>query len=42
IIFQGRTDIVPNDSAEDIAAKVLKLEHEYYPMVVEGLVMAQL
>lgn len=42
IIFQGRTDIVSNDSAEDIAAKVLKLEHEYYPMVVEGLVMAQL
>lgn len=42
IIFQGRTDIVPNDSAEDIAAKVLKLEHEYYPMVVEGLVMAQI
>ena len=42
IIFQGRTDIVPNDTAEDIAAKVLKLEHEYYPTVVEGLVMAQL
>ena len=41
IIFQGRTDIEPYDTAEDIAAKVLKLEHEYYPMVVEGLVMAQ-
>ena len=42
IVFQGRTDIEANDSAEDIAAKVLKLEHEYYPIVVEGLVMAQL
>ena len=41
IIFQGRTDIESNDTAEDIAAKVLKLEHEYFPMVVEGLVMAQ-
>lgn len=41
IIFQGRTDIESNDTAEEIAAKVLKLEHEYYPMIVEGLVMAQ-
>lgn len=41
IIFQGRTDIEPRDTAEDIAAKVLKLEHDYYPKVVEGLVMAQ-
>ena len=41
IIFQGRTDIESNDTAEDIAAKVLKLEHDYYPKVVEGLVMAQ-
>ncbi len=41
IIFQGSTDIEVNDTAEDIAAKVLKLEHEYYPRVVEGLVMAQ-
>lgn len=42
IIFQGQTDINPEDSAEDIASKVLKLEHEYYPIVVEGLVMAQM
>lgn len=41
IIFQGRTDLDSKDTAEDIAAKVLKLEHEYYPIVVEGLVMAQ-
>lgn len=41
IVFQGRTDIEPQDSAEDIAAKVLQLEHEYYPIVVEGLVSAQ-
>ena len=41
IIFQGRTDIESTDTAEDIASKVLKLEHEYYPIVVEGLIMAQ-
>ena len=41
IIFQGRTDIDSVDTAEDIATKVLKLEHEYYPKVIEGLVMAQ-
>ena len=41
IIFQSRTDIEPNDTPEDIASKVLKLEHDYYPIVVEGLVMAQ-
>lgn len=41
IIFQGRTDIDPSDSPEDIAAKVLKLEHKYYPKVIEGMIMAQ-
>ena len=41
IIFQGRTDIDPSDSPEDIAAKVLKLEHKFYPKVIEGMVMAQ-
>jgi len=41
IVFQGRTDIDAEDTAEDIAAKVLELEHQYYPTVVEGLVMAQ-
>lgn len=34
-IFQASTLIDQTDSAEDIAAKVLKLEHQYYPVVVE-------
>lgn len=42
IIFQGKTDLEPTDTPQEIAAKVLQLEHEYYPIVVEGLVMAQL
>ena len=37
VILQARTKILPEDSAEDIAAKVLKLEHYYYPIVVEEL-----
>jgi phosphoribosylglycinamide formyltransferase-1 len=38
IILQARVPILPEDSAEDIGAKVLKLEHFYYPLVVEELV----
>ena len=35
IIFQEKCQLEPTDSAEDIAAKVLKLEHKNYPKVVE-------
>ncbi len=34
-IFQASTKIDPTDSSEDIAAKVLNLEHAYYPRVIE-------
>ena len=34
IIFQAKTKIDPEDSAEEIAAKVLRLEHEHYPRVI--------
>lgn len=37
IILQRRCAIVPNDTPEDIAKKVLKLEHRYYPIVIEDL-----
>jgi phosphoribosylglycinamide formyltransferase-1 len=37
VILQARTQLLPEDSAEKIAAKVLKLEHYYYPIVVEEL-----
>lgn len=37
IILQARTKIDADDTASDIAAKVLKLEHHYYPIVVEEL-----
>lgn len=39
IIFQDKCQIDPSDSAEDIAAKVLKLEHKNYAKVVEQEVL---
>lgn len=36
ILFQATTELVPADTAEDIASKVLKLEHLYYPQVIES------
>ena len=39
IIFQESCSINPTDSAEEIAAKVLRLEHKNYPKVVEQEVL---
>lgn len=36
-LFQARVGVTPNDSAEDIAAAVLQLEHRFYPQVIEAL-----
>lgn len=38
IVFQGEVDLDPADDPEDIAAKVLALEHRHYPSVLEGLI----
>lgn len=35
ILFQKSMPILPSDSPEEVAAKVLKIEHEYFPKVVE-------
>ncbi|MDH5397232.1 MAG: phosphoribosylglycinamide formyltransferase [Cyclobacteriaceae bacterium] len=37
-IFQKECDLDPNEQPEDIAKKVLKLEHYYYPRVIEDLI----
>jgi phosphoribosylglycinamide formyltransferase-1 len=37
IIFQAATSLLPEDSAETIAAKVLALEHRYFAGVIESL-----
>ncbi len=35
IIFQGRCTVEPDDTPEDIAAKVHQLEYAHYPQVIE-------
>ena len=37
IIFQEKCKVLPTDSAEDVAAKIHKLEMAYFPKVVEKL-----
>ncbi len=38
ILFQAKTDIEQDDTPEDIAAKVLALEHKHYAPVIEELI----
>jgi phosphoribosylglycinamide formyltransferase-1 len=38
IVFQGRVDVSDAKSAEEVAAKVLKLEHKYYPKISAELI----
>jgi len=37
IIFQARCQLSPSDSPEEIARKVLQLEHKHYPEVIDQL-----
>lgn len=37
IIFQAKCDVLPNDTAEDVASKIHELEMEHFPKVVEDL-----
>ncbi len=39
MILQVSCEVLPEDSPEDVAAKVHKLEHQYYPEIVEELVI---
>lgn len=39
IIFQAKCSIEENDTAYSLAAKVLQLEHEHYPKVVEQVLL---
>jgi phosphoribosylglycinamide formyltransferase-1 len=36
-IFQAKVAIDPNDTPESLAAKIHKLEHKYYPFVIEEI-----
>ena len=37
IIFQKKIKISPDDTPEDIADKIHKLEYKYYPLIIESL-----
>lgn len=39
IIKQAKVLLNPNDSAEDIAKKVHQLEYEYFPKVIDGILL---
>ncbi len=41
IIFQARCSLMADDSAEEIARKVLQLEHRYFAPVIEKLLLGQ-
>ncbi|GAA3572792.1 phosphoribosylglycinamide formyltransferase [Snuella lapsa] len=41
IIFQAKCTVFPNDSAEDVAAKIHELEMEHFPKVVNQLLSEQ-
>jgi phosphoribosylglycinamide formyltransferase-1 len=39
MIFQTSCSISPEDKAEDLAKKIQKLEHQYYPSIIEETIM---
>lgn len=39
MIFQAKCEILPTDSPEEVAQKVLVLEHKYFPEVIEKVIM---
>ncbi|AOW21338.1 phosphoribosylglycinamide formyltransferase [Urechidicola croceus] len=38
IIFQAKTNVSPNDTAQDVAKNIHKLEYEYFPKVIESII----
>jgi len=39
IIFQEKFEVLPTDTAEDVANKVHKLEYAYFPKVIEKVIL---
>lgn len=39
VIFQKECPVLPSDTAEEVAAKVHELEYNYYPRIVEKLLL---
>ncbi len=42
LIFQSRCQILPEDSAEDVAKKVHELEYKYFPSIIEKYITEKL
>ena len=42
IIFQAKCVVEKNDTAEDLAKKVLALEHKYYTSVIAEIILSQI
>ncbi len=38
IIFQAKCEVLPDDTPEQVAAKVHALEYEHYPVVIENVI----
>jgi phosphoribosylglycinamide formyltransferase-1 len=38
IVFQAKCEVSINDSAEDVANKVHRLEYKYFPLIIEEVV----
>lgn len=41
IIYQAKCEVLPTDSADDVASKVHALEYEYFPKVIESLLLSK-
>lgn len=41
ILYQAKLDVLPGDTPESLAGRVLELEHLHYPRVVEGYLSRQ-
>lgn len=39
VIFQAKCNVVPHDTADTLAERVHQLEHQYFPMVIEKVVL---
>ncbi len=42
VLFQERVSVHPNDTTQEIAAKVLALEHRYFAEVIEKTILSSL
>jgi phosphoribosylglycinamide formyltransferase-1 len=42
IIFQAKTNVLPNDTPEIVAEKIHELEYEYFPRVIEEVIKSSI